>query len=49
VEQGAMTKDLFSTHSELYQQARPQYSSEILDAILAYVPERELAWDCGAG
>ena len=44
-----MTKDLFSTHSELYQQARPQYSSEILDTILAYVPERGLAWDCGAG
>lgn len=44
-----MAKDLFSANSELYQQARPQYSTEILDAILTYVPERALAWDCGAG
>lgn len=44
-----MNKDLFSEHSQRYQQARPQYSTEILEAILAYVPERALAWDCGAG
>ena len=35
-----MNKDLFSEHSQRYQQARPQYSTEILDAIWAYVPER---------
>jgi ubiquinone/menaquinone biosynthesis C-methylase UbiE len=44
-----MNKDLFSEHSQRYQQARPQYSTEILEAILAYVPEHTLAWDCGAG
>ena len=44
-----MSKDLFSGNSQQYQQARPQYSSEILEAILAYVPERSVAWDCGAG
>lgn len=42
-------KDLFSDNSQLYQQARPDYSAEILEAVLKYVPERQLAWDCGAG
>lgn len=42
-------KDLFSEHSQLYQQARPDYSADILDTILKDVPERQLAWDCGAG
>lgn len=44
-----MRKDLFSENSQRYQQARPQYSNEILAAILAHVPARRLAWDCGAG
>ncbi|WP_374665260.1 class I SAM-dependent methyltransferase [Acinetobacter sp.] len=42
-------KDLFSDNSQLYQQARPDYSADILEAILNCVPERQLAWDCGAG
>lgn len=42
-------KGLFSDNSQLYQQARPDYSAEILEAVLKYVPERQLAWDCGAG
>ena len=42
-------KDLFSEHSELYQQVRPDYSAEIMQAILQHTPERHLAWDCGAG
>ena len=42
-------KDLFSQGSALYHQARPQYSTEIVDTILQHVPERCLAWDCGAG
>lgn len=42
-------KDLFSDNSQLYQQARPDYSAAILEAVLKYVPERQLAWDCGAG
>ena len=42
-------KDLFSTGSRLYQQARPSYPSTVLEAILEHVPERQLAWDCAAG
>lgn len=42
-------KDLFSRGSDLYRQARPQYSTAIVDTILQHVPERGLAWDCGAG
>lgn len=42
-------KNLFSDHSALYQQARPHYSEAILLEILKHVPERQLAWDCGAG
>ncbi len=40
-------KDLFSTGSVLYQQARPSYSAEVVDSILQHVAVRELAWDCG--
>jgi len=42
-------KDLFSDNSVLYQQARPDYSAKIIETILKYVPEHQLAWDCGAG
>ena len=42
-------KDLFSQGSALYHQARPQYSTAIVDTILQHVPERGLTWDCGAG
>ena len=42
-------KDLFSEHSECYQKARPSYSEEIIGQILLIVPERQLAWDVGAG
>lgn len=42
-------KDLFSENSALYQQARPDYSAEIIQQILQHVPEYGLAWDCGAG
>lgn len=42
-------KDLFSDNSLLYQQARPDYSAAILQEILKYTPERQWAWDCGAG
>ena len=42
-------KDLFSQHSLRYKQARPNYSIQILKEILQHVPERGLAWDCGAG
>jgi SAM-dependent methyltransferase len=42
-------KDLFSEHSECYQKARPTYSEEIIGQILLSVPERDMAWDVGAG
>lgn len=42
-------KDLFSTGSQLYQQARPSYPMSVLEAILKHVPEHQLAWDCAAG
>lgn len=42
-------KDLFSEHSECYQKARPSYSEEIIGQILLSVPERDMAWDVGAG
>ena len=42
-------KDLFSQHSLLYKQARPNYSIQILKEILQHVPESGFAWDCGAG
>ncbi len=42
-------KDLFSTDSQRYQQARPTYPPSLLQSLLQYIPERELAWDCGAG
>lgn len=42
-------KDLFSTGSRLYQQARPSYPTTVLEAILEHVAERHLVWDCAAG
>jgi len=42
-------KDLFSSGSQLYQQARPSYPQEVIQEILKHVPERSFAWDCGAG
>ncbi|MGB8695883.1 MULTISPECIES: class I SAM-dependent methyltransferase [Acinetobacter] len=42
-------KDLFSSNSLYYKQARPNYSIQIVKEILKHVPERNFAWDCGAG
>ncbi|RKG40482.1 class I SAM-dependent methyltransferase [Acinetobacter rongchengensis] len=42
-------KDLFSTASQLYQQARPSYPQDVIQEILKYVPEHHFVWDCGAG
>lgn len=42
-------KDLFSNHSLGYKQARPNYSIQIVKEILKHVPQRNVAWDCGAG
>lgn len=42
-------KDLFSSNSFYYKQARPNYSIQIVKEILKHVAERNFAWDCGAG
>lgn len=42
-------KDMFSVGSQSYQVARPSYPRAVLQEILQYVEQRELAWDCGAG
>lgn len=42
-------KDLFSSNSLYYKQARPNYSIQIVKEILKHVLERNFAWDCGAG
>ncbi|WP_407306752.1 class I SAM-dependent methyltransferase [Acinetobacter sp.] len=42
-------KDLFSSNSLRYKKARPNYSIQIVKEILKHVPERNFAWDCGAG
>ena len=42
-------KDLFSTGSQRYQQARPSYPTSVIQALLEHLSARDLAWDCGAG
>ncbi|MDY6456207.1 class I SAM-dependent methyltransferase [Acinetobacter faecalis] len=42
-------KDLFSSQSQLYQKARPNYPQSVINEILKHVEHKELAWDCGAG
>ena len=42
-------KDRLSSNSLYYKQARPNYSIQIVKEILKHVPERNFAWDCGAG
>lgn len=42
-------KDLFSTGSQLYQQARPSYPQAVVQEILQYVPAKNFAWDAGVG
>jgi ubiquinone/menaquinone biosynthesis C-methylase UbiE len=44
-----IVKDLFSTNSELYQQARPSYPQILIETILSQVKQTDCAWDCGAG
>lgn len=42
-------KDLFSSQSSLYQKARPNYPTAVIEEILKHVKHTERAWDCGAG
>ncbi|WP_436898427.1 class I SAM-dependent methyltransferase [Acinetobacter gyllenbergii] len=42
-------KDLFSEHSELYQQARPTYPQSLVNSLIEQLNGFACAWDCGAG
>ena len=42
-------KDHFSGHAAQYAKYRPAYPAELSDFLAAACPDRELAWDCGAG
>ena len=42
-------KDNFSKQASVYARYRPGYPPELLDHILGYVKERDVAWDCGTG
>lgn len=42
-------RDNFSKQADFYAIYRPQYPRELYDFILGFVPERQLAWDCGTG
>lgn len=42
-------KDLFSGHASEYAKFRPCYPEALFQYLSTLVPERDLAWDCGAG
>jgi ubiquinone/menaquinone biosynthesis C-methylase UbiE len=42
-------KDIFSGHADIYAKHRPGYPSELIEYVVKYVNERDLAWDCGTG
>ena len=42
-------KDLFSTVSALYASSRPGYPEEMINYILGFVAEKDLAWDVATG
>lgn len=44
-----MSKDLFSKQASLYAKYRPGYPPSLIDYILAYVKNRDIAWDCATG
>ena len=44
-----MPKDLFSTQAEDYAKYRPSYPQELIEYILNFTTERNLAWDCATG
>jgi SAM-dependent methyltransferase len=42
-------KDNFSTQAEVYAKYRPQYPDALFEYIMSFVPDKNLAWDCGTG
>ena len=45
----AMSKDLFSRQAANYARYRPTYPSALIDYIVSFVPEKNIAWDCATG
>ncbi len=44
-----MSSDHFSPLAEQYASFRPSYPDELFDWLASVAPQREFAWDCGAG
>ena len=44
-----MSKDLFSTQSDVYAKYRPTYPQELFDYIISFVKSKETVWDCATG
>lgn len=44
-----MTKDLFSVQADDYARYRPSYPGTLLDMVLPFVANRQVAWDCATG
>jgi ubiquinone/menaquinone biosynthesis C-methylase UbiE len=44
-----MAKDLFSAKAAQYARFRPGYPAALIDYILGFTAEREMAWDCATG
>ena len=42
-------KDLFSNQADIYAKYRPGYPSSLIDYILSFVQEKNIAWDCATG
>lgn len=42
-------KKLFSKQASLYRKFRPQYPSQLLEDLLALVPQKQTLWDCATG
>ncbi|AMM50466.1 SAM-dependent methyltransferase [Rufibacter sp. DG15C] len=42
-------KDNFSRQASLYKKFRPTYPPALFEFLLALVPDKECAWDCGTG
>ena len=42
-------KDNFSQQAAIYAQYRPSYPQELFDYLVSWVPEKNIAWDCGTG
>ena len=44
-----MSKDLFSTQAADYAKYRPSYPNELIEYILSFTSQKNLAWDCATG